>query len=305
MSIETTRLWETMREAAVRSGLAPEKVLELERAVVDTKNVFAMDHAERGEWVLYTGAEAPVKEKADIVYFAGCVTSYSGRLQNIAASISAIMNHVGEDWTVLGQDESCCGHPLRLNGVTDNVKEIVENNVEAIEAREPRRLVTGCPGCYLAFRDEYPEVLGRELSFEVVHFTELLHEYLRLGKIAPSKLRIKATYHDPCELGRLAGIVEEPRYVLRRTVSRFIEAPENGVNGRCCGAGGGLKGHNLALSEALADTRYEMLTNTGAQIIVSACPACHQNLSEAAMRRETPLNIVDLAELMAQQLGLV
>lgn len=292
-----------LRALMLERGGIPEAVFLAESAIWENKNVFNMDPSSRMDWVDYTGTEAQVKDRADLVYFVGCVTSYSGRAQSVAHAISSILNSVGEDWTLL-KDEWCCGHPLALTGGTGRIKQSAKHNVGAIEATGASRVVTGCPGCYLELVHEYPKVLGRVSGFEVLHFTQLLDHYVSWGLLKMGKFEEKLTYHDPCELGRIGGVFQEPRNVIGSFCTSFLEPTENSENSNCCGAGGFVKGVDLPLASALADTRLEALTKTSAEVVVSACPSCYQNLLEASQRKGNELRVLDLSELVAQQLGL-
>ncbi len=302
VGIKLYELWKKTRESLVRKGVGPKVASMLDSAVQENNNVYNMDHSQRLEWTEYAGIDVPILDKADTVWFLGCTLSYIGRLQPVAEAVTTILNHAEENWTLLGENEYCCGHPLVLIGALDRVREVMEHNVEAIEARGAKTVVTSCPGCYLAFKEEYPEVVGKHTSFEVIHLTQLLEEYMEKGKIKLEKLDVKATYHDPCELGRLGDILDAPRNVLKRIVTDFVEPPETGMLGHCCGAGGGLKGYNLQISQTISDTRLNMLLGTGAQLCISACPSCDQSLGEASMRRENPIRVVDIAQLVAEQL---
>lgn len=304
LELDLLDLWLRLRELAVRQGLAPESVGLMEKTLFGPKNIFGMDSQSRRDWATYTGAELKIQDQAKVIYFVGCVTSYSGRSQGVAQAITAILNHVGEDWSLMA-DEWCCGHPLGVSGAAEGYREIAEHNVQTIENTGAMIVVSGCPGCCLAFREEYPRVLGRKPNFEVMHFAQLLDRYVTEGKIRIPKLDATATYHDPCELGRLGGVVDEPRRVLGSFVENIIDPEESGRFGRCCGAGGLLKATNSALCGDLAEKRLTMLNSTGAELVVSACPSCDQNLAEASSKLPDSKRVQDLAELVAQQMGLI
>ena len=173
-----------------------------------------------------------------------------------------------------------------------------------IENMHAKVVVSGCPGCCLALKEEYPRILGRELNFEVVHFTQLLDRYATEGKLRIPELHATTTYHDPCELARLGGVVDEPRRVLRSFVKKLIEPEESGSIGRRCWSGGLLKATNSTMSGNLAEKRLAMLQSTGADIVTSACRSCDQNLTEALSKLQESKRVQDLAELVAQQIGL-
>ncbi|MEM2211058.1 MAG: (Fe-S)-binding protein [Nitrososphaerales archaeon] len=303
-AVKYTDIMFITREIMAEANAVPLGAEQLVNTINNAKNIFMMDNTLRKDWVIYTGVEAPIKDKADMVYFVGCVTSYSGRIQGVAQAIASILNYVGEDWTLL-KDEWCCGHPLKLEGATKEFKKVAEHNVKMIEETGATKVVSGCPGCCLALKKEYPEVLGRKLNFEVLHFSQILDEYIKKGKLKIPKFESKVTYHDPCELGRILGIINEPRRVIKSISDKFVEPIERGKEGFCCGGGGLLKVTDSQLSESIANKRLEMLIKTGAEVIISACPTCYQSLADATSRKNKALQVIDIAELIAQRLGLM
>jgi heterodisulfide reductase subunit D len=298
-------IWEKARERVVASGFGPAPTVQVKEAVEAEKNVYTMPHASRLDWLEYEEVEAPEKEKADVVYFVGCTTSYSGILNPIAHAVTSILDAAGEDWTLL-KDEWCCGSPLKFAGQTEKYEDFVANNVEVIEATNAKRVVFNCPSCYRRFKEDYPKVLGRPLRFELVHINELVDEYVEEGRLKPpQKLEATVTYHDPCELSRLLGKYEAPRRLLNNFVTTFIEMPENKVNARCCGAGGLFAAMDTETSHRLAKKRVEQAEELGATILTSACPACKLILDEAAVDTDSNVQVLDIVEVVAQQLGLI
>jgi Fe-S oxidoreductase len=79
----------------------------------------------------------------------------------------------------------------------------------------------------------------------MVHITEFTSDLIKNGKLKldPSRNdKIIATYHDSCNPARAAGLLEEPRYVIRNVTNNFYEMPENTIREQtfCCGGGAGL-----------------------------------------------------------------
>lgn len=122
--------------------------------------------------------------------------------------------------------------------------------------------------------------------FKVVSLTEVHARYIREGRIKVKKLPGTYTYHDPCQIARNLGVIEEPRFILRSIVEDFREmSPEPKYNW-CCGGGGGL----VAMGEDTLDFRMksakvkaDQVAKAGADILVTACENCHtqlENLSE-------------------------
>ena len=303
-NFDLIEIWEKARERVVSQGYGPAPTLMITEALEAEKNVYKMPHASRREWLDYEDVEAPKKEKADVLYFIGCTTSYSGILNPISHAVTSILDAAGEDWTLL-KDEWCCGSPLKFAGQTEKFHDFVMKNIKDIEATGARLVVFSCPACYRRFKQEYHKVLGKPLSFELKHIVELVNDYIKEGKLKPvEKLDETITYHDPCELSRLLGLYDEPREILNAFTTNVVELPENKDNGFCCGAGGLLKAIDADLSLSLSKKRIEQAEAVKATILASACPACKLNLDEAAFQKESNITVMDITELIVQQLDL-
>jgi Fe-S oxidoreductase len=248
-------------------------------------------------------SEVPTKEKADTVYFVGCTSSLKSQAQDIPAAVATILNRAGEDWTFLGEKEQCCGSPSQMIGNEEKAKELAKHNAEIIEATGAKRVVTGCPGCYRALK-KYSQILGRPLGFEVFHIVQLTDQFLKEGRLSiTEKYKEKIAYHDPCELGRLSGVIEEPRAVMRAITDEFVELAENKANSRCCGGGGLLQAVDNNLRLSIAQYRVKQAQDTGAKILTSACPACKMALLDAVQSLNADMKIADLSELVVAKLA--
>lgn len=291
-------LWEKARESAFETGLGLEPLKLMVDALQTEKNIFKRPHARRLEWT--KGLDIPIKEKADTIYFVGCMLSYRGPLKAGAKAVASILNAAEENWTIL-KDEVCCGAPLRYAGGTRYLKELMDTNIKAIESTGARKIVFSCPGCYRAFWQDYSKVLGKKIK--MLHITELVDDLIKSGKLKPKgKLSEKMTYHDPCELARLSGIIDEPRHVLTSLTTQFVELPENKFNVKCCGGGGLFKAANTDKSLDIGRRRVEEAEKLKATTLVAACPSCCENLTQAAHFKKSEVRVIDFAEAVAQQL---
>ena len=293
-------LWERSRESAVTNELEPEPIREMTKTTLEYKNFLKRPHEQRKGWV--RGLNVPETESAETLYFVGCVISYTPTLRAAARGVSTILNAAKEDWALLSE-EWCCGVPLKFGGATEHLKEFAAHNVEMIESSGAKRVVFSCPGCYRMFKQEYPRVLGRPLKFSTVHVIELLNDYIKAGKInLKEKLEEKITYHDPCELARLLGVVEQPRNVLTTLSSSFLELPENRLNTHCCGGGGLYKAVDTNNSLEIAKRRVGQAEALGSSTLVSGCPSCIMNLSQASRFMKSSVKVLDFADAVAQQI---
>jgi len=78
-----------------------------------------------------------------------------------------------------------------------------------------------------------------------VHICEFAADLLYHNKLRvdPSRNdRCKVTFHDSCNPSRAMGLLEEPRYILKRVCRSFHEMPEDTIREKtfCCGSGAGL-----------------------------------------------------------------
>ncbi len=293
-------LWEKSRESAARNGLTPEPIQEMVRTTLADKNFLKRPHEQRKGWM--RGLNVPEKTSAETLYFVGCAISYTPTLKAAAKGVSTILNAAKEDWTVL-DEEWCCGVPLKFGGATEHLEEFAAHNVETIESMGAKKVVFSCPGCYRTFKQEYPRILGRSLKFSTLHVTELIDAYIREEKVSlKGALEGKITYHDPCELARLLGVVEQPRNVLTKLSSSFSDLPESKFNTHCCGGGGLYKAVNTDNSLEIAKKRVGQAEALGSSTLVSACPSCIMNLSQATRFLKSSVKVVDFADAVAQQI---
>ncbi|MEM1885682.1 MAG: heterodisulfide reductase-related iron-sulfur binding cluster, partial [Candidatus Jordarchaeales archaeon] len=104
----------------------------------------------------------------------------------------------------------------------------------------------------------------------------------------------KVIYQDPCELARGCNITDEPRLILNKLGLKLLEFQDKGLDAKCCGGGGLLRATNPDVSVKLAFSKIEEAKLLGAEIIVTACPACKQNLLKAGEK----ISVLDISELL-------
>ena len=158
------------------------------------------------------------------------------------------------------------------------------------------------------FRWEAPNYLQTSFPFDVLTSVELLAEYIRTGRIRldKTKLRETVTLHDPCNLVREGGVVEEQRFVLNHAVENFVEMTPHGVDNFCCGGGGG----QLAMSEYTdrrmrnAEIKADQIKRTGASVVVSPCHNCVDQLTQINTKFNLGVKVQTLAETVADALVL-
>src|SRR5262249_3329470 len=154
--------------------------------------------------------------------------AYDQRSQRVARAFVRLLRQAGVSFAVLGPEERCTGDPARRLGDEFLFQELARGNIETLNRRGVRRIVTACPHCFNTLGNEYPPFGG---DYEVVHHSAFLADLVRQGKLrapaAVSNGKEPVTLHDPCYLARVNGIVEEPREVLISAGSLLQEMPRS------------------------------------------------------------------------------
>jgi len=291
-------MFRDLRTDMAKMGKGPiEPFVKTATQIEKEGNRFGRPKTERAKWA--EGMNIP--EKADTVYFAGCVASY--RNPQIAQATAKLLTHSGINFAIMGENELCCGNPLASSGQMDAFESVVKSNVTAFKEAGAKQVVTSCGCCYNVLKFDYPKIAG-ELDFEVVHITEMLAKLIEEGKIKPgNSLNEKVTYQDPCHLTRLGSrVIKEPRQVIASIPGiELVEMEGSGKDTQCCGR------YPVELPE------LSMLTGTNrikdaeaidATTIITACSFCDWNLNRAAKSMETETKVIDITQLMCQALGL-
>jgi glycolate oxidase len=137
---------------------------------------------------------------------------------------------------------------------------------------------------------------------------QYLEKLINEGKIKfKGEFGKKVTYHDPCDLGRHLKVFEEPRNILKAIPGlEYVEMDRNRLMARCCGGGGGVLASDPELSVEMATERVRDALAVGAEIIVSGCAACKDNLRKGARaipkEERGKIKVMDITEIVAQNM---
>jgi heterodisulfide reductase subunit D len=304
--VAVDRILELTRGELSDQELLPQALSELSARIDHYRNISAEANEKRLIWAdnLPSPPTGLNKERAEVVYFVGCVSSFFPRSYKIPQSFVQILDRAGVDYALLGGAEWCCGYPLFIDGELERARELIHHNVEAVRAMGARKIIMTCASCYHFWKHSYPSALGvKDLGLEVQHATEFLADLLETGELNLRKLRENVTYHDPCDLGRKGGVIEAPRRVLAQIPGlRLIEMAENRDNSHCCGGGGNLESFSPEFSQAVARNRIHQATAVGAGTLVSACQQCERTLASAARAERARIRIKDITEVVLEAL---
>jgi heterodisulfide reductase subunit D len=303
--VTVDRVLELTRGEMASLGLTPEPLVALGDRIAAGHNISGEPNENRLMWTdnlpdRPTGID---KERAEVVYFVGCVSAMFPRSYSVAQSFVELLEKADVDYGLLGEKEWCCGYPQAISGAPDQARATMQHNLEAVQSMGAKTLVTTCPSCYHFWKHTYPVALGAEIDLEVKHATEFLADLLEANRLdLREDMRDQVvTYHDPCDLGRKGDIFEAPRRILAQIPGvTLVEMPENQEGSHCCGGGGNLESFDPELSEAIAARRIRQAAETGAKTVLSACQQCERTLFSAARSQRIRVRSKDIVELVLE-----
>ncbi len=269
-------------------------------------NSFGKSAKQRARWT--KGLDLTVKdvrkEPAEYLWFLGDHAAFDPRAVEVSRTVARLFDAAGVDFGILYEGEQNSGNDVRRAGEEGLFEMLRDNNLAALEDADFRRIVTTDPHSLNALRNEYP------IDVPVLHYTELFDTLVASGTLAPGGLTGKATYHDPCYLGRYASEYEAPRRLIAATGLELVEMGRCRENSFCCGAGGGrIWMDDTGLDERPAENRIREAVALGDDVrfFVVACPKDMVMYSDAVKTtgNEDRLEVVDIAQLLERALEAV
>ncbi|KKM20261.1 hypothetical protein LCGC14_1647270 [marine sediment metagenome] len=328
VGVKTLSVFQHFRQEVVKKGVMPEKLKLIRNSLQENNNPFLEKHSDRLNWCdsCEEGAKAyeRAKERSEtgespysVGYYVGCTSSY--RNKELVSATSQVLDKLGVEFIIF-PEEKCCGSVLFRTGLEEAAIELVKQNTETVRKTGVKEVVFSCSGCFSTFTLEYSRLADNKLGFDLYHITQYT---LKTVKEKNLKIRytkrtkddpLLITYHDPCHLGRYCGVYEEPRELIRMIEGvKLFEMKHNRDMAWCCGAGGGVKAlyGDIAVEvgrDRLAETRACMVriredrlkeaAATSAEVLVSSCVFCKNNLFQVANEDQSPIKVIDISQLL-------
>jgi Fe-S oxidoreductase/nitrate reductase gamma subunit len=295
---------EFRRSLVAESKLDGKKKIFLEN-VGRAGNPFGLPQHDRMNWLLELGVPTIDENPgAEYLYWVGCQSSYDPRSREVAKAMVRLLKAANVNYAVLGNAEVCTGEPVRRMGEEGRFQELVMRNVQTLKGHDVKKIIVHCAHCFNTFKNEYPEFGG---DFEVIHHSQLLSRLMLEGKLPKGEMVGSVTFHDPCNLGRINDIIEEPRQALMSLNGLDLrEMKRTKMASFCCGGGGANVWYEVQEKKKIGVIRVEEARATGAQTIAVACPFCITMFEDAVKAiGDEKMKVMDIAEIMAKSLEVI
>jgi Fe-S oxidoreductase len=308
----TAALMTHTKEELLLAGNIP---TELQAALENTQrygNPLGESPRKRADWTQGLQPEVNVlgktRQPVDVLWFVGDYASYHSRMQAATRAFAKILNMLGINFAILGPEENSDGDSQRLAGERGLFEMMAQKNSQIFKRYKFNQIITTDPHAFNALKNEYP-ALG--ISYPVQHYTQFLYERLdQIKSLLKHEVKAKIAYHDPCYLGRVNNIYNEPRALLQAIPGvELVEMSHQRSNSLCCGGGGGgmwLDGFQWEKAHTrLSEWRVREAVAVNADILSVACPYEPPRFEDAikTMQSASQLKVREIAELLIEAMS--
>ena len=289
------------------NNLIPPELVHIASNITLKNNLLGAAKETKARWA----RDLNLPEGGETIFFAGCGYQYTKPSHQVAGKNDApedqilresvkVLGNLGIKFGYLAEDEPCCSGPLYYFGLEEEFAKQAHETHKRLKSFGTKQIISIVPSCTYTLRNLIPNCVdGYDL--EVKHFSEVILESIQSRELQfPRKIQV--TYHDPCQLARYLGFIEEPRQILRAIKGiELVEAEWAKAEwATCCGGSVGFQAVFPELSKILAVNRVKELIKTGAEIIVTHCPACITQLKYGLKELKiNDLEVLDLVQVVA------
>ena len=236
-----------------------------------------------------------------LLYFKGCVNNVYPKTER---ALKKIFSHLNVE--IIERDFDCCGLPFLSSGNMERFEEVKKYNLELINNCHFDYILTDCASCestLKGYKNPSPGTTSHPLQqgarVKILNAAEFL-----AGQDIKFKFKkpVKVTFHKPCHLENddfLKPLLEKCENV------EYIEMKDYD---ECCGFAGEFAIKNPKISRAISKQKALNAVATGADYILTTCPACVMGLYQGflAAGKKTPkiMNIIEflsIAEILDLQ----
>lgn len=310
MGIDIAGTIRKMREGYVAAGLVPDGLIAAAENADRTGSPMGVTIKALSAQIVRQEKETGIAievDKKGADYMAILSSMEIMGYPEIIGAYAKLFKQAGLSWTISSVAFEATNVGVQI-GDGKMAKKLVQRIVDAAEELQVKHVISPeCGHAYGALRWAGPNLVGKEFPFEVVHIVELLDQLRRDGRIpAGEKDSRRMTLHDPCQLIRRGGLLQEPRTLLDDACSDFVEMEGAGVANLCCGGGGGVSANERAKDlqmAAFAEKLKQIKDIDAIEAVVVPCANCRTVFEDGLDEFEVDLEVIGLGELVAETLA--
>ena len=312
LGIDTGYIMSVVRSMCHKLGVTPQYIQDTAHSHAATMNQMWLKDDEWIDTLQWQEDEArdempelriPLDKEGAEIYYSVIAPEPKFRTQLIYQA-AFIMNSAGIDFTMPtspGWDNS---DMCMFSGDYEMMGRLKKIHFESALDLKVKRIVMGeCGHAFRSIYDQGNRWDGWEMyPIEVVHSVEFFWELISSGKIKiREKFQEPITIHDPCNIIRGRGLMEESRKLAHALCDNVVEMHPNLEHNYCCAAGGGvincgppfknvrMKGNRI---------KAEQLKATGVKTILAPCHNCHGGLEDLVHYYELGMDIKFFGDLI-------
>lgn len=315
MGINTGEIMYLARALLFGLGRIPSGLIGPVQTTLTTGNYLGLsgeDFIETVEWIAEEMAEdmgagftIPIdKEQPQVLYIPHPLTLRD--LPFLLMSELKILAAAGEDYTLSTHDFDVVNYAF-YQGSKENAFQIANTTLQAREKLQAKSIALApCGHGYRILRWEVEKMLGEKHNFPIYSLVELIDRYIQDGRLKLEKDKFEGpiTYHDPCNIARRGGIIQQPRNVIKALTSNFVEMEPYGVHNFCCGGGGGLASTADfgKIRATMGKAKAEQIRKTGAKIVVTGCFNCKTQIRDIGQNYDLGIEVKSIVEVVADSI---
>jgi len=305
---DITYMVRKMREGMVAAGHAPEGLKGAMVRAIETGSPMSVTIGTLKAQLKHAEKEAGMPIPLDVEgadYMMLLSSAEITQFYEIIPAVARIFRAAGVSWTLCSTAFEGTNTGIQI-GSSDLAAELIKRIVAGAEKLKVKYVIgPECGHAYTALRWEGPNLIGRPYPFKVLHIVELLDELRASGRLKTEGLEEdRMTFHDPCQLVRRGGVLQQPRSLLNMVAGDFVEMAEHGRDNWCCGGGGGVSANERAdaLRLKVFSRKKSQLESLHVTTMVTACSNCRNMLEEGLEENNMDIEVVGLTELLADHL---
>ena len=297
------------REGLAAAGQAPEGLIGATNRSVTIGSPMGVKWPALRAQIKHVEADTGLKIPVDVEDVEYMLLLSSMEIMNFPEFIEAvakIFDKAGATWTISSEAFEATNSGIQI-GVSDIAAELVQRVVDVADKLRVKTVISPeCGHAYMAIRWDGPNLVGKAFNFKVRHILEVMDELRQQGRLKiASKESQKLTYHDPCQISRRGGVIDEPRRLIDMIADDFVEMPDAGKMNWCCGAGGGVSANERAdeIRLKVFDRKKAQLEAVRPDAIISACSNCRIHLEDGLEEHNMDIPLLSLTETIAEHLA--